>query len=335
MPAQSRDEFRALLAYLGSKRKFCPLIFSLIAGIVAPTTWPGLVFVDPFSGGGSVALYAKMQGFHVVAADLAERACIVARALIGNSTVHLTIEDVLDVYREPVRGYPQRALAYVPSTFSTAQAHWLDRALARATLRHEPVRSLLLLVIVKAVLRWQPGSVLTATDARAALTGNFDAVSPRRLAHFVKASAQLAPERVWKLAEDVNAGVAGGKGEARKAGALITLASSRADIAYIDPPYAGTTSYASEYRVLDEILGDDHLDARPPGLDDLLDAARDIQTVVLSYGGPSTNLDQLTALVSKHRTVQRALAIPYQHLASLATEEKNAGNKEFLVVATA
>jgi D12 class N6 adenine-specific DNA methyltransferase len=101
MASQARDEFRALLAYLGGKRKLCPLIFSLIAGIAAPITWPELVFVDPFSGGGSVALYAKLQGFYVVAADLAERACIVARALIANSSVRLTFEDVLDLYREP------------------------------------------------------------------------------------------------------------------------------------------------------------------------------------------------------------------------------------------
>lgn len=334
MVARTPAVFQALPPYLGGKRRLAPIIFAMLAEIVPPARWPGLGFVDPFCGGGAVALYAKLQGFNVTAADIAERACIVARAVIANSRTRLTFEDVLDLYVEPGSPYPKAARAYVPSVFSDTQASWLDRALERAGGRREPVRSLLMLVIVKAVLRLHPMSVVSATDARAALTGDFDRVSPHRLAHFARADAQLKPKRVWQLAQDVNSGVVGGTGVASKGDALRTLTTTDASVAYIDPPYAGTASYASAYRALDEILGDRRLDARPPGLADIVAAAAHIPTIVVSYGGPSTSLQELTLLVGRFRTVRRAIAIPYPHLASIATEEKNASNEEFIVIAS-
>src|SRR6266446_6584807 len=85
----------ALYPYLGGKRKLCPVIFREIDKVVPRRLWPGLRFLDAFLGGGSVALYAKAQGFRVIATDIAERAIIIGRALIENSRVKLTREDVL------------------------------------------------------------------------------------------------------------------------------------------------------------------------------------------------------------------------------------------------
>jgi len=86
MATRTVEHFAALPPYLGESVASRRLIFALLGEVVEPATWPGLVLVDPFCGGGSVALYAKLQGFDVVAGDLAERACIVARALIANSS---------------------------------------------------------------------------------------------------------------------------------------------------------------------------------------------------------------------------------------------------------
>src|SRR5713101_6984270 len=85
----------ALYPYLGGKRRLCPLIFREIDRILPRRTWRDLTFLDGFLGGGSVSLYAKAQGFRVVAMDIAERAITIGRALIENSRVRLTKEDVI------------------------------------------------------------------------------------------------------------------------------------------------------------------------------------------------------------------------------------------------
>lgn len=63
----------ALPPYLGGKRRLCPLIFREVDRLVPRCHWAGLTFLDGFLGGGSVSLYAKAQGFRVVATDIAER----------------------------------------------------------------------------------------------------------------------------------------------------------------------------------------------------------------------------------------------------------------------
>lgn len=326
--------FRALPAYLGGKRRLCPLIFSLSAEQLPRRQWPESTLLDPFSSGGAVALYAKAQGFFVVASDLAERAAIVARALIANSSTRIGREDVLDLFREPDGAYPRAVAREAPEVFSAAQAEWFDRALARARRRSEPTRSLLLLVAIKVALRCQPMSMLTATDARHAHAGDFDRVSPRRLGHYLRAQqGLLTVDAVWRLAEDVNAGVFGGRGAARQGDAREVIADSAADVLYLDPPYPGTSRYEREYAALDAALGDVPPERPPPTLEQLLDAARDIPLVVLSYGGPTVTLDELVESVNVHREVVRAVAIPYPHLRSIASKEKNDANREFIVLA--
>src|SRR5712691_8987722 len=85
----------ALAPYLGGKRRLCSLILREIDRLVPRRLWAGRTFLDGFLGGGSVSLYAKAQGFRVVATDIAERSITIGRALIENSRVRLTREDVL------------------------------------------------------------------------------------------------------------------------------------------------------------------------------------------------------------------------------------------------
>src|SRR5207244_1970584 len=103
---------------------------------------------------------------------LAERGAVVARALITNSTVRLRHADILDLFRGPLPDHRTVAARYCPQVFSAPQARFLDRAFARADARPEPVRSLLRLTLIKVTLRMQPMSMLRATDARAAVTGD-------------------------------------------------------------------------------------------------------------------------------------------------------------------
>lgn len=285
-------------------------------------------------GGGAIALYAKALGFEVVASDLAERGALVGRAVIANSSTKLRREDVLGLFREPAKPYRRGAAHWVPAVFSVEQAEWLDRAMAQADERPEPQRSLLRLVIIKAALRLQPMSLLRGTDARAAASGDYDRVSPRRLGHYLKAQRILTPAGTWQLAQDVNAGVFGGAGAATQGAAEAVIQAIKPDVVYLDPPYAGTSRYEREYRALDDLLGDSApLSQAPPDLPALLTAAAEVPFVVVSYGGPTFTLDELVALVSEYRPVLRAESIPYPHLKSIASKEKNASNREYLIIA--
>ena len=325
---------RALPAYLGGKRRLAPLIISLLAEAVPRDRWTGLTFLDPCCGGGAIALTAKAHGFRVVASDLALRAVVPARALVANSQTRLTRSQVADLFREPEGDYPRVASRHTNGALPAGPAAWIDRAIARATARPEPVRSLLLLAIIKLVLRLQPMSVLDASDAEAAATGDFDRVSPRRLGHYLRANGRFTPQAVWRVAQQVNAGVFGGSGVALQGDAVDVIAATAADVLYLDPPYPKTTGYAQTYAVLDELLGDDLSDSSAPSLDALLAAAAHIPVVVLSYGGPTADLKRLTKLVGRYRRARQALEIPYPHLRSVAREERSRANREYLIVAT-
>jgi hypothetical protein len=132
----------------------------------------------------------------------------------------------------------------------------------------------------------------------------------------------------------VNAGVFGGAGMALQGDALDVIKATQAEVLYLDPPYAKTTGYVSEYAVLDQLLGDIDSASAVPVLAELLRAADHIPLLALSYGGPTTTLEQLVVEVGRHRKVERALAIPYAHLRSIASKEKNEGNRELLIIAS-
>ena len=49
----------------------------------------------------------------------------------------------------------------------------------------------------------------------------------------------------------------------------------------------------------------------------------------MSCGCGWTDLDDVVARVARHRRVRRALAVPYTHLPSLATDAKNRDKREY------
>src|SRR5881397_2851107 len=107
----------ALPPYLGGKRRLCGTIFREIDRLLPRRTWRNLTFLDGFLGGGSVSLYAKAQGFRVVATDIAERSITIGRALIENSRVRLTREEVVRHAADDGRAPGRIEQCYVPSVF--------------------------------------------------------------------------------------------------------------------------------------------------------------------------------------------------------------------------
>src|SRR3990172_1839160 len=107
--ATSMPFFDALPAWLGGKRRLAPVIFALCAEQLPRERWYDSVLLDPFCGGGAVSIFAKAQGFHVVASDVAERSTVIARALVANSNVRLRPDDLLSLFDAPSVRYPRIA----------------------------------------------------------------------------------------------------------------------------------------------------------------------------------------------------------------------------------
>jgi adenine-specific DNA-methyltransferase len=332
--------FKALPAYIGGKRRLCRLIFALLDTAVPRYRWRDLTFLDPFLGGGSVSLFAKAQGFRVLCNDLAVRSAAIGRALIVNSSETLAPGDLGALLREHSHHHPRRAEeCYSPSVFSKAHARLLDRALYNLAGFSEPKRSLAIVLLVKWVLRIQPMSMLRGTDARAAFSGDLDRVSPHRLGHYLKSGRLLTPQAWLLLAEEVNSGVFPGRGQAHQADALAFLAAIHGDVVYLDPPYPGTTSYEREYAVLDDLLEGKRrrpsaFSRSPDLLPQLFQACRHIPVWLISLNNAALSLEELLDLVRRYRSMVQALAIPYRHLGSIASEEKNETNREFVILAT-
>src|SRR3989449_6548612 len=164
--------FSALFPMLGGKRRLCPTIFREIDRVVPRRLWPGLRFLDGFLGGGSVSLYAKALGFKVIATDIAERAILVGRALIENSRVRLTREDILRL-AAPTDEPPGRIeREFAPQVFTPAQARFLDRALTTATA--DPAKAALYhLLGIRVALKAHPMSQVRAGTIQRVTAGSW------------------------------------------------------------------------------------------------------------------------------------------------------------------
>jgi adenine-specific DNA methylase len=330
----------ALMPYLGGKRRLCPLIFREIDRLVPRRTWRDLTFLDAFLGGGSVSLYAKAQGFRVIATDIATRSITIGRALIENSRVRLTREDVLRL-AAPSDDPPGRIERdYAPSTFTQEQARFLDRALGTAAETTDPAKAALYrLLAVRVALLAHPYSQVRKGTIHRVTTGEYEAITESAVYHYVDGLRLTRPDQLWALAEQINGGVFQGEGRVIQQSILDTLPEIEADVAYFDPPYPGVMSYEREYKVIDELLEGASRPTSPftardgaALIDGLFERARHIPVWILSLGNAVVTLADLEEKMRRLGRETRAIEIKYQHLPAVATDEKKRDNREFLII---
>src|SRR5713101_4085042 len=330
----------ALYPYLGGKRRLCPLIFREIDRVVPRRLWASLTFLDAFLGGGSVSLGAKAQGFKVIATDIAERSIVVGQALIENSRVKMSREDVLRLLA-PRSNPPGRIESqFSPSVFTANVGRFLDAALDTAAQMEDIAKAALLrLLAVRVALLAHPMSQVRPGTIYRASTGEWESITPSCLYHYVDGFRLTTPAKLWGLAQQINAGVFQGEAKVMKTDILEALPSIQADVAYFDPPYPGVMSYEKEYRIIDQLLEGTTRPTSPftaktgaSMLDTLFERATHIPLWILSLGNEVVTLEELEAKMTKLGRQTRAIAIAYQHLPAVATEEKKRENREFLVV---
>lgn len=332
--------WNALPGYLGGKRRLCSLIFREVDRLLPRRLWHRLTFLDAFLGGGSVSLYAKAQGFRVVATDIAERAIVVGEALIANSRMKLTKEDTLRL-AAPSDDPPGRVERhYVPNVFTREQARLLDRALVLAEDTRDVAKGALLrLLAIRVAFLAHPMSDVRSGTIHRLDSGEYESITESCLYHYVDGLRLTRPSKLRELAERINSGVFQGEGRVFKANVLDVLPEIEADVGYFDPPYPGVMSYEKKYKVIDEILEGTSRPTSPftakdgaEMLDTLFERAQHIPVWVLSLGNAVVGIEELEAKMVRFGRKTRALAIKYQHLPAVATEKKKKENREFLVV---
>ena len=330
----------ALPPYLGGKRRLCPLIFREIDRIVPRRRWSGLTFLDAFLGGGSVSLYGKAMGFRVIACDIAERAIVIGRALVENSSVRLRREDVLRLLA-PRDGPPGRVEAtMVPSVFTLEQAKFIDSALAAASETQDPAKAnLIRLLAMRMALLCHAYSQVRKGTIHRVTTGEFESITESAVYHYVDGLRLATPAKLWELAQQINAGVFEGRGTVMKRSVLDALPEIEADVAYFDPPYPSVMSYEKQYGTIDLIVEGIQRPTSPftakdgaNMLDGLFERAVHIPIWILSLGNAVVTVEELESKMAKHGRRTKAIALRYQHLPAVATEEKKATNKEFIVI---
>jgi len=330
----------ALPNYIGGKRRICAVIFREIDRLLPRRNWRGLTFLDGFLGGGSVSIYAKAQGFHVTACDVAERAMVVGEALIANSRVRLAREDVLRllVPNNLPAGRVERELA--PSTFTCDQARFIDRALALAEATGDKAKAALFrLLAIRVAQLAHPLSQVRGGTIHRISSGDYESITESCLHQYISGLRLTHSARLWAIAQQINAGIFEGHGLAIRGSILDVLPTINAAVFYADPPYANTLGYEKAYRVIDEMLEGS---ARSPSpftardgaslLDTLFESAQHIPIWILSFGNAVITIEELASKMTRLGRQTRTVSLHYKHMPALAGPEKRRSNREFLVV---
>ncbi len=332
--------FQALPCYLGGKRRLCPTIFREIDRVIPREHWRELTFLDGFLGGGSVSLFAKAQGFSVISTDIATRSIIVGEALISNSRVRLTRDDLARVLATPSEETTPNAMRFVPDVFGQNVGAVLDKLFHAAALTPILAKAALYrLLAIRVAMLSHPMSQVRKGTAHRASDGSWESITPSCLSHYVDALRLDTLDQLWHLAQKTNAGVFEGRGRVIQGDVLGLLPGIQADVGYFDPPYAGVMSYEREYKIIDELLEGTTRPTSPftardgaAMIDTLLARAQHTPIWALSFGNATLSLEELEEKMARLGRRTKAIAIRYQHLPAVATEEKKAANREYLLI---
>ncbi len=332
--------FEALLPYFGCKRDLVPYMFKLISYHIPRERWQNMTFVDAFMGSGAVGLYAKAHGFKIICNDSAERSYLAGKALIENNDTQVTDSDIHRLFA-PIESMAYSRFIesnYVPDVFPKKHAQFLDRAFINAN------SHLLRYLLVKYIFHIRPYSKFSSPNAfnRPFEEGQYDRIKSTYRRH-IKDNLSPPLNIINRQQQRVNCGIfSNGKtNEVHKKDVFEFVKETSGDILYLDPPYAGTLAYESEYEPIDMILGDYR---RPPSvfsskngmdkLEDLLAEAGHYPYWVISFGnaGGRNKLNELREIVSSFRT-NEAIEISYAHCEAMASDEHKENSKEWMIIA--
>jgi hypothetical protein len=328
--------------FLGGKRQQARAIFTAVAQAGGR---PGMTFLDPFMGGGSIALTAKRLGYRVLAADTAPGPEAIGKALIENDRRKLTREDALAALEHDPEGWylpplkqlpwPEESRLLLGSLCSFAETF-------EDPMRRHMMRAWMVKFATFISLYGQPR--MTAHER--IRNKNWDAMTPGQVTRVLE--PQTRPRKMaLRAAEDLyDAPFPNGqRNEMQRADAVEFIANHPGDVLYVDPPYPDTEGYGRNYVGIDAILENRELSidegrfASPQGwrhLADVLAAAAHVPVVLLSLGAETKHLgvDELVELMHDAGRDPDVLIISkYRLLRSRATD-KSDRKAEYLILGT-
>jgi len=336
------SRLRALPPYLGGKRKLLGEIFKHLP---PPSTAP--VFVDAFLGGGSVSLMAKARGYRVMANDIALRSFVVGKALIENSRVKLESADLVRLFAPSDNHTDFIRTNFSPGVLTTQNAEFLDIAFSHVNEFHGARKWLIQLLLVKYIIGLRPvGNFGARTIIRQVQDRDWEKINPHFLRNAAIGNICLHPLQILeRLRMNVNQGIFenGRENPVFQMDVFEFLSEiGKADIIYLDPPYAGTKTYEGSLKELDSIIAGRIIKPQisvfsgkkaMEFIERMFAACERFPVWAISYGNAEINLDDLTSIVRQFKKDVISEEFSYTHLPSLSGEKLRKKDKEYLIVA--
>ena len=338
----SWTKFESLPNYFGGKRKLVQDIFKHIKKKDG-------VFIDAFLGGGSVSLWAKAKGYKVVCNDIAERSFIVGKALIENSRVQITDEDLARLFIETKhKSFIQQN--YVPKVFVKQIAEFLDNAFVMVRDNFIPGSTkqyLMYHLLIKFIGSTRQFGKFTHTRDTIDLSNESYDWPLRSKSHAPKNIRMIEHPLIGllHLKNVINRGIFDNhqENEIHKGDVFDFLKRASGDVVYFDPPYPESSAYENEYYVLDCILAEKKItkevsvfskaDAKI-FLEKMFECARHIPQWVISLGqtNPDTGIkpDELLKVVRKYRKAEVEM-LDHKWSVSNAGGRPQSDNIEYIV----
>jgi len=301
--------YSGLLSCLGGKRRLASLIVYHAQGPV---------FADAFMGGGSVSLYAKAAGFHVLANDLSLRSGATGHGIIENPGDILVDEsDFAVLFEENSQAGDFWQKKADEGRVLRPIARLVDLAAANVRKIQSPTRRYLLQHCALKVMQETAGFSTTTKKASIKAVNKGDKKFPQSDVYLRAMKAASRPVQTFTTtALEVNHSVFG-NGHNNTYYSMDALEFVKRSAAwhgakqgtlYLDPPYPGVKIYSDEYAEFEEFLGGKPLEGDlqyskgPEAILEVVQAADHFPTILMSYGGktaPSTFLKKVQEIRPK------------------------------------
>lgn len=289
----------------------------------------------------------EKKRYKVICNDIALRSYIVGKALIENSHIKLENSDLTRLFVPAENRSDFISKNFSPDVLPNKHTEFLDNAMAVIGQVNSSKRWLLLLLAIKYILRLRPmGNFGARTIIHQIEDRNWEAMNPNYVKDIVNRKIYGHPRAILeKLTKHINRGVFdnGQDNKAYQQDVFEFLDEiDTGDILYLDPPYAGTSSYESALRPLDSMLAGKIIKSEPSVfsrkdafefLEKLFVASKRYPIWVISYGNVRIDLNQLTELIKKFKKEVVAEEFHYTHLTGLSGEEHREKNRELLIYA--
>lgn len=323
--------------YIGNKEKIADWICSLL-----PEGAESIL--DVFAGGSSIGYIAKIKGLKVFSNDILSINYHIAKALIENNTETLTDADVDLIFSgEPFEGFMTKNYSDVYYFKEECMALDLYRQNIEK-LESEYKRSLAFILLRRAMIRKMPYSRFTIKwDKVKQLRDedfSYEKYGRRRAYH--NQSFRFHFEDNLKAYNDAIFDN-GQENKALNLDVFDALSQVKADIVYMDPPYAGTMNdYFGFYGLLDDYITGRKTEAFDNNFTDkktivelfdrLFASLGNYKFWLLSYNSRSNpNKEELIQLISRYASKIEIHEMPYAY--KVTGKEKKKKDIEYLFIA--